>query len=242
MSAVNEFERPGIERLASDFFELAVSLVDRRDVGLDNASLNRLSVTFTVMHEAIEREKEIRATRERTAYIFTEGVFEMESENTVIDQVANDDLSEQSGSDSEPVTSEMKDRAAAETVSSLVLGKTVDVEEQTDVSSDDTPLKVTESAPQATTLDQSTIEKSEELTAEEKFILNQFDELQPGQVVGKSFFFEKGFDSVNDRASKIAYNQAFVNAMKFLIEKGAVVKPTRTSYLLAEGYEAFLAQ
>jgi hypothetical protein len=244
MTAVNEFERPGVEKLASDFFELAISLVDRKDVDLDTASLDRLHVTFEVMSVAIEREKEIRAAREETANIFEERVLGISpvqitseiSDLPVIDQTIEAGLLDQLDVDNDEVR-EAKDRVAAEAVSSLVLGETVSRTEITDK----TDTTETASSQQVSNGEAETV-LSEQLTAEERFILDQLGEVQPGEQVGKSFFFDRGFNSVNDRASKIAYSQAFVNAMKFLVEKGAVVKPSRQSYVLAEGSTAFLAQ
>jgi hypothetical protein len=234
MTAVNEFENPGIEQLTNDFRELALSFVQKRDPNLDIASMERLQVSFAVMSVGIDFQREVEARRELIAVDFDNKVFptEIEAGSGIIDGEVLGSEVEQPDLQLENGANEVDDRAAAEAVSSLVLSETVEVEEQTDETADSIQIENRES--------ENTL--LEQLTAEERFILDQLGELQPGEQVGKSFFFDRGFNSVNDRASKIAYSQAFVNAMKFLVEKGAVVKPSRQSYVLAEGYEAFLAQ
>lgn len=131
----------------------------------------------------------------------------------------------------------MEGRAAAEALSSLALGETVSSTE------------ITEEQDEAETANPQQDEKieseptlQERLTDEEKFIIEQLKTVGPEAQAGRSLFFDNGFEKVTERDGPTAHSNAFFSAMRFLVENNIVEKPTSRTYVLAEGYEAFLAQ
>ena len=245
MSELDGFERIGIEQLANDYSEVALSLAFRRDIDRDMVALDRLLVTFEAMTEFITHEKQVRASRDELANSLVEKVFGIESETVIVDNqdsagffnIIPEFVAEQVDEVDAITPPEINDtyetelteqRAAADSVSALFLSEPVEVQKPT---TESTEIK------SPSTLDSRNVDW-EELEVVLKDVLADFsigDELKPAVFYKQPYFKNMiGGDGKGLAKAKSRFKKGIDRLVKKgILEHNGKIK-RQSAYILVE--------